>query len=79
MVWKTVSSMQSVVTVGRNAIFLLILLKVDLLGAMNVFENFVKIEKIGKEKEGKPGCGQTGNITYRIIVEQTKTSLQKII
>lgn len=38
----------------------------------------VTIEGIGKEKEGTPGCGQTGNITYRIIVEPTKTTLQKI-
>jgi hypothetical protein len=38
----------------------------------------ITIEGIGKEKEGTPGCGQTGNITYRIIVEPTKTTLQKI-
>ena len=38
----------------------------------------ITIQGIGKEKEGTPGCGQTGNITYRIIVEPIKTSLQKI-
>jgi Tfp pilus assembly protein PilE len=39
----------------------------------------ITIQGIGKEKEGVPGCGQTGNITYRIIIEPNKISLQKII
>ena len=38
----------------------------------------VIIQGIGKEKEGTPGCGQAGNITYRIIVEPKQTTLQKI-
>ena len=38
----------------------------------------VTIQGIGKEKEGTPSCSQTGNITYRIIVEPKKTTLQKI-
>lgn len=38
----------------------------------------VTIDGIGKETEGALGCGQSGNITYRIIVEPDKTLLQKI-
>ena len=38
----------------------------------------ISIQGIGKEKGGTPGCGQTGNITYRIIVEPKKTTLRKI-
>jgi len=37
----------------------------------------ITIQGIGKEVT--PGCSQTGYITYRIIVELTKTTLQKII
>jgi Tfp pilus assembly protein PilE len=47
-------------------------------GIISTQSQKVTIEGIGKEKEGTPGCGQTGNITYRIIVEPTKTTLQKI-
>lgn len=38
----------------------------------------VTIEGVGKEREGALGCGQSGFITYRIIVEPTQTVLQKI-
>jgi hypothetical protein len=36
------------------------------------------IKGIGKEQEGSFGCGQSGNITYHIIVKPTNTILQKI-
>ena len=38
----------------------------------------VTIEGVGKEREGVLGCGQSGFIAYRIIVEPTQTVLQKI-
>ena len=38
----------------------------------------ITIEGIGVEKEGTPGCSQGINITYLIIVEPSKTILQKI-
>lgn len=39
----------------------------------------VIIEGIGKEKGGNLGCRQNRNITYRIIVEPNRSTIQKIL
>ena len=38
----------------------------------------VTIQGVGVEKEGNLGCGQSNNIKYRIVVETTNTTLQKV-
>lgn len=38
----------------------------------------VTIEGIGVEKEGNLGCSQSNNIKYRIVVDPSKSTLQKI-
>jgi len=36
------------------------------------------IEGIGVEKEGNIGCSGSNNIKYRIVVDPSKTTLQKV-